>query len=355
MPKKKKKGFLKAILILILMILIGCGGFTMYSLSPVGQGSKEVSFKVKQGQSYSSVLQELEDNHLIRNRTVAYLYAKLTHKDTYYAGEFTLNDGMNTPMILEHLGDVNHAQSEQVTITVPEGKWAKEIAAMIHEKYPQYKTEEIIAYWNDQKTIEMLAKDYAFLNPKELNNKNYRVKLEGYLFPETYSFDTDASLETITRTFLNKFDEVYKKYKKDIDKSGYTVHEIVSLASVVQFEAGSVDDMKTIAGVFYNRLDQDMKLQSSVTVCYALYDDFEDPQDCEVNTEMESPYNTYLEEGLPIGPILNPGMEAIDAVLHPQDTEYLFFAADPETGKVYYSKTYEEHEEIMEQHNLYLD
>ena len=134
------------------------------------------------------------------------------------------------------------------------------------------------------------------------------------------------------------------------------MQQILTLASIVQFESATKSDMKKIAGVFYNRLDDNMKLQSSVTVCYALYDDFKDAQDCEVNTDVDSPYNTYEHKGLPIGPILNPGEDAIDAVLHPTKSDYLYFVADINgDGKVYYSKTLEEHEKKMEELGLNLD
>ena len=114
--------------------------------------------------------------------------------------------------------------------------------------------------------------------------------------------------------------------------------------------------MKKIAGVFYNRLNEGMKLDSSVTVCYALYDEYEDPTDCEVKTDVDSPYNTYLHSGLPIGPILNPGEQAIKAVLHPTKTDDLYFLADINgDGKVYYSKTLEEHEAKMKELGLVLD
>ena len=169
--------------------------------------------------------------------------------------------------------------------------------------------------------------------------------------------EKDDSIDDITRILLDRFDVMYKENKKAFEKSGYSVQQVMSLASVVQFEASSKKDMETIAGVSYNRLEQGMKLQSSVTVCYALYDDFNDPQDCETNAEVESPYNTYLNEGLPIGPILNPGEEAIKAVLSPKHTDYLFFAADiynKVDGKVHYSKTYEEHLQICEELGLNL-
>ena len=191
----------------------------------------------------------------------------------------------------------------------------------------------------------------------DLNNSNYKVKLEGYLFPDTYYLGKEDSIDEITRIMLDRFEVMYKENKELFSKSQYSVQQVISLASVVQFEASSKEDMEMIAGIFHNRLEQNMKLQSSVTVCYALYDDFKDPKDCETNPEIDSPYNTYLHEGLPIGPILNPGDDAIKAVLAPKKTDYLFFAADIYNkldGKVHYSKTYKEHQQICEELGLNL-
>ena len=141
-----------------------------------------------------------------------------------------------------------------------------------------------------------------------------------------------------------------------------SLHELITLASIVQYEAATSEDMQRIAGVFYNRLKADMPLQSTVTVCYALYDDLDRSDTdswkaCEASTDIDSPYNTYLHSGLPVGPILNPGEEAIEAVLHPENNDYLFFIADingvkGEAGKVYYSRTYEEHQKLQEELNL---
>ncbi len=263
---------------------------------------------------------------------------------------------MSVKDILSTIQDSTKLKKDALVLKIPEGKWAKEIAAEISNLYDgKYSSEEILNQWNDISYIQTLAKDYSFLNVDDLNNSNYKVKLEGYLFPDTYFLEKDDSLDDITRVLLDRFDVMYKENKKSFDKSDLSIHQIISLASVVQFEASEPGDMAKIAGVFYNRLDQDMKLQSSVTVCYALYDDFNDPKDCETNPEIDSPYNTYLHEGLPVGPILNPGDEAIKAVLNPEKTDYLFFAADIYgDGKVYYSKTYEEHQQICEKLGLNL-
>lgn len=357
--KPKKNNTVRNILLVIVLVLVvvlgGIFGYGYINLQPVGDGSNTVDFQIEEGSDFDAVLNDLEDQNLIRSATVSKLYARVTGHQEYYAGFFELNDGMSTGDILSHIGNIENAKTQQVSITIPEGKWAKEIAASISEQFP-YTPEEVLATWNDIEYIRTLANDYTFLDPEALSNENYKVKLEGYLFPETYFFDKDATIDEITRTLLNGFETIYEKYKTQFDNSSYSIHQLVSLASVVQFESGSAQEMPTIAQVFYNRLNQQMRLESSVTVCYALYDEFNDPQDCEVRTDIESPYNTYLNDGLPIGPILNPGEEAINAVLNPSPNDYLFFVADIYgDGSVYYSTTYEEHQARMEELGLVIE
>ena len=334
MPTRRKVNSVRVVLLVVVFILIIAGLGSIFvvktGLSSTGNGDKEVVFTIENNESFDSVLENLKKENLISNASVAKLYGKATHNTNFVA----------------------------LVFKIPEGKWAKEIAAEISNLYDgKYSSEEILNQWNDISYIQTLAKDYSFLNVDDLNNSNYKVKLEGYLFPDTYFLEKDDSLDDITRVLLDRFDVMYKENKKAFDKSDLSIHQIISLASVVQFEASEPGDMAKIAGVFYNRLDQGMKLQSSVTVCYALYDDFNDPKDCETNPEVDSPYNTYLHEGLPIGPILNPGDEAIKAVLNPKKTDYLFFAADiynKVDGKVHYTKTYEEHLEECEKLGLNL-
>lgn len=341
--------------LVFLLIVGGTFGFYSYSLRPTGDGSKKVAFEIKENASFDQVVDELKADDLIHSKTMSKLYAKMNKQNSYYAGKFELDNGMSTKDILAYIGNPKNSKKEQVTLTVPEGKWAKEVAEALAKKFP-YKASEIEKKWNDMAYIKKLSKDYTFLDPSVLNNSDYKIKLEGYLFPDTYSFNGDASIDEITRTFLNRFQKVYDEHKTEIKKSGYSLQEILSLASVVQFESSTNADMKKIAGVFYNRLNEGMKLDSSVTVCYALYDKYEDPTDCEVKTDVDSPYNTYLHSGLPIGPILNPGEQAIKAVLHPTKTDDLYFLADINgDGKVYYSKTLEEHEAKMKELGLVLD
>ena len=362
MPTRRKVNSVRVVALVVVFILIIAGLGSIFvvktGLSSTGNGDKEVVFTIENNESIDSVLENLKKENLISNASVAKLYAKATHNTNFVAGTFELDNGMSIKDILSTIQDSTKLKKDALVLKIPEGKWAKEIAAEISNLYDgKYSSEEILNQWNDISYIQTLAKDYSFIHVDDLNNSNYKVKLEGYLFPDTYFLEKDDSLDDITRVMLDRFELMYKENKKAFDKSDLSIHQIISLASVVQFEASEPGDMAKIAGVFYNRLDQGMKLQSSVTVCYALYDDFNDPKDCETNPEVDSPYNTYMNEGLPIGPILNPGDEAIKAVLNPKKTDYLFFAADiynKVDGKVHYTKTYEEHLEECEKLGLNL-
>lgn len=341
--RKKNKKITVFVLVLVIGFVIGVLCLFYYQVQPVGDGSKQVIITIKEGESFDSVLEQMENKKIIRSKAVAKLVSKFSGHCMHYAGDFILNDGMGLSDALSHIGSIENTKKNQVTVTIPEGKWAKDIASILSKLFP-YSQDEFIAQWNDSDYLKKLSEDYEFLDSKDLENPNYKIKLEGYLFPETYSINENASIDEITRTFLDQFDLYYQANKKEIEMNSINVHDLVTLASVVQFEAAQIDDMKIISGVFYNRLEQGMKLESSVTVCYALYDDFNDPMDCEVKTDIDSPYNTYKYGGLPVGPILNPGKDALNAVIHPKKSDYLYFVADIHgDGKVYYSKTYDEH------------
>lgn len=362
MPTRRKVNSVRVVLLVVVCILIIAGLAGVFvvkkDLSSTGNGDKNIVYTIESGDTLDQVVENLENENLISNATVTKLYAKASHNTNFVAGTFELNDGMSVKEILSYIQDSTKLKKDALVLKVPEGKWAKEIAAEISNLYDgKFSSEEILNQWNDISYIQKLAKDYSFIHVDDLNNSNYKVKLEGYLFPDTYYLGKEDSIDEITRIMLDRFEVMYKENKELFSKSHYSVQQVISLASVVQFEASSKEDMEMIAGIFHNRLEQGMKLQSSVTVCYALYDDFKDPKDCETNPEIDSPYNTYLHEGLPIGPILNPGDDAIKAVLAPKKTDYLFFAADIYNkldGKVHYSKTYEEHQQICEELGLNL-
>jgi UPF0755 protein len=359
-PGKKKRRGLKIFLAVVLLLLIAAAVtvfilFQRYekALQPVSENEPAQEFTIEEGDDYSTVLQNLQDAGFINSADAAKLYIKLNGDSGHYAGTFALSSSMSTPAILEYIANPANLVQTYNTVTIPEGSWAKQVAQIIADAFPNYKAEDFINLWNDQSYIETLAQTYSFLDPAVLNNENYFVKLEGYLFPETYYMDKTMTEDEITRMILDQFASVIAPYQAQIDASGYTMQEIITLASIVQFESGSESEMPDIAEVFYNRLEQGMKLQSSVTVCYALYDSFSSAQDCETNTEIDSPYNTYEYDGLPIGPILNPGEAAIKAVLNPAENDYLYFVADIYgDGSVHFATTLEEHEANVDKYNL---
>ena len=175
-----------------------------------------------------------------------------------------IRDRWDTPKILETLNDSKQANADDIKITFKEGMWAKDVAALI-EKQTGVKAKELLTLWNDDAYLNTLLKKYSFLS-KDILNAQYKVKLEGYLYPETYSFHKDATAKQITETFLDQFQKAIAPYAADIKKSGMSMQEVITFASIVQYEASTKEDMEMIAGVFQNRLKQGMTLDSSVDV-----------------------------------------------------------------------------------------
>jgi UPF0755 protein len=180
--------------------------------------------------------------------------------------------------------------------------------------------------------------DYEFLKDKPGGGN-----LEGFLFPDTYIFFKDASAVSIINRMLLNFDEKLSgEMKGDIEKSGHSIYEVVTMASILEKEVKTKEDMKIASGIFWDRMEFGMPLQSCATVAYVLGK--EKKQYSYDDTRTPSPYNTYINKGLPPGPIDNPGINALNAAIYPTKTDYIYFLTDPETGKTIFSKTIEEHE-----------
>ncbi len=226
-------------------------------------------------------------------------------------------------------------------MTLREGLWAKDMAKALSLKL-DITEENLLELWNDETYVKGLISQYEFLS-EDILNPVLKVKLEGYLAPNTYNFYIDSSAEEITKKLLNQTEKIFNTYYDQFMASEYSVHELFTLASLTQYESGDFAEDQIIAGIWYNRLDINMRLESSVTICYALYD-FESWEDCERYTNIDSPYNSYRNAGIILGPVSNPGENSIKATLMPQASDYLFFLADVYgDGTIYYSKTYEEH------------
>ena len=335
------------VLLFFLLILIGGGLFLTSGVKTTGKGGE---FTVREGSTSATVFRDLKEQGYISNDDIAYYYGRFLHTPSFKAGDYEIPAGLNLPDLIDYLSDSNHILVDTVTITFKEGQWLKHYARALSEN-TQLNEADILAYWDDPEVVRSYIDRYEFLT-EDILNADVRHPLEGYLFPDTYTFYRDTTIEEATEKMLEQTDLVYQELKRDVANAPYDIHEIFTLASIVQYEAASVQDMRSIASVFLNRLSINMPLQSSVTVCYAI--DLSDDQDwkaCEFNSSDPSPYNTYQYAGLPPGPILNPGKDALKAVLEPEENDYLFFIADVcGDGQVYYAKDFAEHQANVEKY-----
>lgn len=327
------------IIFLVVLIILTCGSYKI-GTSSVSKDSFEVKITIPKESTYLSISNLLKENNLIRSESFYKIYIKIFKPDNLKAGIYTLNRNMNVKEIVDTLE--GNVKSEEITITIPEGKHIEEVAEIISSKINMSK-EDILLYWQNEEVLNSLIDKYWFLTDV-IKKEGIRYSLEGYFFPDTYSILKESKIEDITYKMLDKMDEVLSKYKEEISNSKFNVHEILTLASIVEHEAILDSDRPMIAGVFINRLDKSMKPQSCATVGYAINEwklsyNYKDLQ-------TDSPYNTYFYEGLPIGPGNMPGELSIEAVLRPTKHDYYYFLAnvnDKDSKKTYYSKTYSEH------------
>lgn len=327
------------IIFLVVLIILTCGSYKI-GTSSVSKDSFEVKITIPKESTYLSISSLLKENNLIRSESFYKIYIKIFKPNNLKAGIYTLNRNMNVKEIVDTLE--GNVKSEEITITIPEGKHIEEVAEIISSKINMSK-EDILLYWQNEEVLNSLIDKYWFLTDV-IKKEGIRYSLEGYFFPDTYSILKESKIEDITYKMLDKMDEVLSKYKEEISNSKFNVHEILTLASIVEHEAILDSDRPMIAGVFINRLDKSMKLQSCATVGYAINEwklsyNYKDLQ-------TDSPYNTYFYEGLPIGPGNMPGELSIEAVLRPTKHDYYYFLAnvnDKDSKKTYYSKTYSEH------------
>lgn len=351
-PKKKRRVpvFLWIVLVLILLLaaVLGAAVWYYFDCQKAVQTKEEaVVFTVNPGDTVQTVTENLEEAGLIKNAKMAYYFVRLNHFSDIVAGSFNLDKSWDVKRILAYLNDQNAVIQDDVRFTIIEGDWAKHVANSI-AAVTELSADELIALWNNEEWIRSIMPDYPFLT-EEIFNDNVRIYLEGYLTPDTYEVKKDCTAEEATLKILDETLNIFNQYADEMRNfdEGLSIHEIYTLASIIQYEAGThKETQELVASVFINRLAWDYPLQSSVTVCYAIdYDRNTDNwQACEVNVDFVSPYNTYRNVGLTPGPIENPGINAIDSVLHAPETNYFFFMADVcGDGTVYFAETEDEH------------
>ncbi|HLM84328.1 MAG TPA: endolytic transglycosylase MltG [Candidatus Bathyarchaeia archaeon] len=295
-----------------------------------GAGTIEQTFDIKEGEGVQSIGQALEDAQLVKNKYYFEYYVwKSGSKAKIKAGKYELKGTMTIPEIVQVL-TLGEIVPNQTKVTFPEGTSAAEMADILKQK--GFDGDAFLA---DVRSSSENATHYEFL-------KDSPKGLEGFLFPDTYIFFKDAKSEDIAGRMLLNFDEkLTPEMRAEIERQGKTIFDIVTMASILEKEVKTADDMKIVSGIFWDRIGAGMPLQSCATVAYAL--GVEKKQYTVEDTRTQSPYNTYLNKGLPPGPIDNPGMNSILAAIYPTKTEYIYFLTDPANGKTIFSKTLEEH------------
>ncbi len=335
---------------ILLIIVLVCALFllflTIYLLTPVNKNGKNIDFIVEDGDSVLKIGKELEKQHIIKSDKFFFLYVFLHGKNNIYSAKYRLNDNMSLKEIVNTLENNGTSKSE-ITITFKEGLNMKEIAKVI-AKQTNNSYEDVLALANDDAYINELINKYWFIT-KDIKNAEIYYSLEGYLFPDSYNFESkNTSVKTIFETMLNNTDKKLSSYKELFNKTKYTPHQILTLASVVELEAISDASRKDVAGVFYNRLNKHMTLGSDVTTYYGVGKSMTSDL-TEYELSSSNGYNTRaagMEGKLPVGPICNPSLSAIKAALNPNEHDYYYFVAD-RNGKVYLTKTYADHEKII--------
>jgi UPF0755 protein len=309
-------------LLFILMAAI-IVGFGLFFIKPAEKAGTEQIVTVREGVSLKEVAGSLESKGIITNKNIFMLWTRLMgYSRQIKAGEYRLSSAMAPIRIMEIL---TRGMVITYPVTIPEGFCIEQIGRLLEENELANKAVFVSAAHYP----EVLQK-YGISGPS----------LEGYLYPDTYQFSKGLSAISIIDTMVSHFFEVLEGQRQRIEESGMTVREIVTLASIVEKETGIAEERPVIASVFLNRMEKEMRLASDPTVIYGI-------KDFSGNLTKEdlsryTPYNTYVIGGLPPGPIANPGLESIKAVLYPAQTEYLYFVSK-NNGSHHFSETLEEH------------
>ena len=333
-----KKGIIVVSLI-IFFFLLGIITTCIYfiKLGPVSKENKPVEIKIEKGDVYSNLASKLEDLKLIKSPLAYKIYVKTHHLEKLNSCTYELNQNMNVKKILKVLSS-GKCKEDSITITFKEGINIRKIASIIGENTE----EDVYNLLQDKEYLNSLINEYWFIN-EDILNENIYYPLEGYLFPDTYQFTLNASVKDIFKVMLDEMDTKLSKYKNQIDSSSYSVHQLLTLASIVELEAGTSHERSGVASVFYNRLKDGWTLGSDVTTYYAAKKDFTvDLTAAELN-ECNS-YNTRgtCFKGLPVGPIASPSIESIEGVMNPTNSDYYYFVAD-KNGNTYFTKSDSEH------------
>ncbi len=297
--------------------------------TPLSTQGSQVVIEIKKGGNLNSISSLLHQKGLIRYPQVFKLLAKI--RGVVYnlkAGEYRLSPVM-TPV--EILNNIARGRVIQHQITVPEG-------------YNIYQVGDLLQKHGFTKKDTFLNKAF---DPETIKKLGFNINsLEGYLFPETYYFEKNVSDYDILKKMVDTFKKRIMTHETmaAVEKSNLSLHEIVTLASIIEKETGKEEERSLISAVFHNRLKKKMRIQSDPTVIYAIKDF--DGNIRKKDLEIDSPYNTYRYAGLPPGPIANPGLNSIKTALHPANVNFLYFVSK-KNGEHKFSLTLKEHNQAV--------
>lgn len=343
----KKKLFITiGILVGLLVLLIVAWNLYYTSmLNPVSDSTEEVIVEIPEGSTIKDVAKILHDKGLIKNAMIFESYAGRHSRGTkkIQAANYKFSPSLSSVEIFNRMLD-GDTYSGVVPVTIPEGKNIKEIAQILEDGHICSATDFI----NETNKISEYKEKYPILSSVP-EDKEGRVPMEGYLYPDTYQLASDSDPSTVVNMMLNRFTEKFdtsmQQKAKDQNKS---IDDIVTMASIVELETKLDEDKANVASVFYNRIAANMPLQSDITVDYA-----RGTKTAVLSTEetkIESPYNTYIHTGLPVGPICSPGIKSLQAALEPATTNYYYFVADMSTGKIHFNETLDGHNADVEKY-----
>lgn len=318
----------------VILVAVGLTVWIFADVSRAGLTHADTTFVVVKGEGVRTVANHLESQHLIQHKLSWVLFAALTGRsNSILPGQYTILSGHSGKAVLEQLV-AGPTEDREVTVTIKEGKTLDDVATLLEQK----KVVSAAAF------LGIVRKPGTFISTWSTDlfaSKPPSVDLEGYVFPDTYRLFKDSPAESVVTRMVKNMDErLDPAFRNEIAASGHSLHDILTMASILEKEGNNTADWGMIADIFWRRINEGMPLQSDATVNYATGKS--NVATTTINdTKFESPYNTYLNKGLPPGPIDNPGLRTMQAALHPTPNEYVYFLTY--NGKAVFAKTYDEH------------
>jgi peptidoglycan lytic transglycosylase G len=332
---KSKKIYFIIIPLLILILLAGAGILGLYHyINNVPSVSKDTTLEIKKGEGLRAISQNLERNAVVVNEHLFVLYVMYEGlQDQLKAGEYKFESGSTMSQVV---GKLSKGDVVVYNVTIPEGLTVSEIGELLQDQRVISKEEFLLLTQDKELRTELL--------------RDRHHSFEGYLFPDTYSYNKGVTALEIVKMMVKRFNTVYGSLENERVDTKLTDNEIITLASIIEKETGSPDERELVSAVFHNRLRIGMKLDSDPTVIYGLGEGFNGTltrSDLKHMTE----YNTYLIKGLPPGPIANPGKESITAAMYPADVNYLYFVSKGDgTGTHKFSSNYQDHKRAVNEY-----